>query len=338
MLMKSKKTRYALVFSAICIAFVVIFIQTRNEKKEIQTAERTWVEQVNLQHAWKYTRGNSEIIVGIIDSGIDISCNELVPSIFENMKEIPENGVDDDKNGFQDDYNGWNFYDNEEKVFSSVKYDYHGTTIASIISGYSDENLLGVAPLVKILPLKCFRGNSGNSQDVVKAIQYGYSLGVRIFNCSWTSSEYNQEMYDAIKRYSDCLFVCASGNDSEDMDKKDVYPASYELENVVCVGGVNVDGELYEYAGHGKKVDIYAPAENICVAFPNGKYDYVEGTSFATAFVSGTLALMQSINKCEDILELKRILIESSNTNLYGYPVLDIGVSVENIDKKGKES
>lgn len=285
-------------------------------KKENKEDNFWWISDkttgINISQVWEKTHGSDEILIGIIDSGIDISCDGISSAVYTNQKEIPNNGIDDDNNGYIDDINGWNFYDDSNEVYTAYTSDYHGTMIAGVLA----DKTYGVAPQITYLPLKCFRGTEGSIEDVTNAIQYGYNLGVRLFNCSWDTEQYNEELFNTIQKYSDAIFVCSGGKNSEDLDVMPVYPACYDLPNVICVGGIDKSGALYEYSGYGEKIDTYAPSAEIYCLMPENTYCYSEGTSLATAFVTGAIALAQSVQSsisCEDI---KKILDNSYNDKL----------------------
>lgn len=271
---------------------------------------------INAIEAWGITLGNEAVVVGVLDTGIDISNPKISDSIFINEDEIEGNGIDDDGNGFIDDVNGWNFYTDNNILYDSYLSDYHGTFIASLIAGAHDsDEVWGIAPKVKILPLKFMYGSSGDIDDAIEAIDYAYSMGVRIINCSWDTTEYSSELYEKIKEYSDILFVCSSGNTRINIDNTPVYPASFDLENVICVGAVNNEGELYKFSGYGTEKLVLAPGEAILGMLPEGDYLYSDGTSFATAYVTGIASLMKSIYLDITVEEVAEIL-SSNNENI----------------------
>lgn len=292
--------------------------------KKVQTEDTQWwvmdeKTSINISDVWKITYGDEDIIIGIIDSGIDISNGGIKNSVYINTNEIPNNGIDDDGNGYVDDINGWNFYDNSNEIYSAFTSDYHGTMIAGILT---DENY-GVAQNIKYLPLKCFRGTEGSIDDVVQSIEYAYDLGVRIFNCSWDTNQYSDKLFDVIKSYPDAIFICSGGKNYDNLDTTSVYPACYDLPNIICVGGIDASGDIYEFSGYGKEIDIYAPGADIYSLMPENTYNYSEGTSLSVAFVSGAIALAQSIDSsisCEDI----KACFEDSYNNSINLQELDV--------------
>lgn len=327
-----KKYLFVIIPAIIILTVISISIMRVNSKKQMSENQQWWIENegqaingisgncgidINIVNTWEETKGDNTIVVGIIDSGIDISCNELKDCIYINNNEIPDNGIDDDDNGYIDDINGWNFYDSSNEVYTSFTSDYHGTMIAGIIAGkHTSNGKFGVASDVKVLPLKCFKGSEGGIEDIVSAIHYGYNLGVRIFNCSWDTSNYYEDLKQVMEEYSDAVFICAGGKEAQELDDTPVYPACYDLNNVICVGGINSMGEIYEYSGYGKDVDIYAPGESIYCVMPENTYTYSEGTSLSVAFISGAVALLKSREPEVTVIQVKERLSNCYNESI----------------------
>ena len=292
------------IIAVVCIISLFI-IGCSNKTKDDKI---WWIDNdfTKITEVWEYTKGQEDILVGVIDSGIDIHSDEIHDAIYTNLDEIPDNNIDDDGNGFVDDVNGWNFYDDDNQVYKNFAYDYHGTMIAGIIASHR----YGIADKIKILPLRCFRGLEGDAQDIVKAIEYGYKQGVRIFNCSWDMSEYNHVLEGCMKKYKDAIFVCSAGKDSQNLDSKSGYPSSYGLPNIISVGGYDIDKTIYQYSGYGSQVDVFAPATHIYCVLPEDKYEFSEGTSFSVAITTGVIALAFSM---DDDIEGSKIKERFSN-------------------------
>ncbi|SEW43150.1 S8 family serine peptidase [[Clostridium] fimetarium] len=290
---------------------ILIIIGVYIYKKPKISNDQWWISAINSDSIWRITEGDESVLIGIIDSGIKIDSEYLDDSIYVNKGEVPNNNIDDDNNGYIDDCNGWNFYDGDNEVYKTYSADYHGTMISGIISSNHINNFTyGIAPNVTIVPLKCFQGNSGDVDDVADAIKYGYSLGVRIFNCSWSTSTYSEVLYDTISHFDDAVFICAYSN--LDGSKSNIYPATFDLENVISVGGFNKDGSIYDDQSENSYIDIYAPASEIECLLPSDVFLSSEGTSLATAFVTGGVALYYSMNYDVDIEALKRHITDAS--------------------------
>jgi len=251
-------------------------------------------EDIGVEEAWELTKGSPAVLVGVLDTGIDINHNDLNANIYVNKNEIPGNGIDDDANGFVDDINGWDFFNGDGTLYDNGLEDQHGTHLAGIIAGVEDgKNITGVASNVKILPLKFMKGSFGYTSDAIAAIQYAEKMGVSIINCSFGSTENNIALKDAMAS-SGILFVTAAGNKSLNLDETPVYPASYPFENIVTVGSMDSNGLVSDYSNYGNAIDVVAPGSNVLSTVPGDRYDYFSGTSQSAAYVTGVAALLKS--------------------------------------------
>lgn len=250
---------------------------------------------INVMKAWQITKGSADVVVGVLDTGIDINHKDLKKNIFVNKREIPNNGIDDDKNGYVDDVTGWDFANDDNTVFDDGNLDAHGTHVTGVIAADNDKiGIIGVAPNVKVLPLK-FIENEGLVSDVIEALVYGKKMGVKIFNCSWAMEDYNKALEMAMKN-ADAVFVCAAGNYSSNVALSPVYPAAFNMPNLITVAAIDNTGKLSTISNFGKKIDLVAPGVAILSSLPNDQYFSAEGTSMATPFVTGVVALMKSKN------------------------------------------
>lgn len=267
---------------------------------------------MNFLEVSNITNRNKNILIGILDTGIDISHEDLEKSIFINHREIPGNGIDDDKNGYIDDVFGWDFHNNINKVYRSLPLDIHGTHIAGIIGAQSNKiGIRGLAPKTKLVPLRFIEGSKGSTSDAIEAIEYAKSLGVKIINCSWGGKEYNKALYDVMKN-SDMLFVCASGNEGKDTSLEPSYPASFDLPNVISVAAIDNKGGLFELSNYGSNIHIAAPGVNIPSTIPENGYYMLSGTSMAAPHVSAIAALILTIDNKFPIKNIKSVILNNS--------------------------
>ncbi|NJD04665.1 MAG: hypothetical protein FIA99_19170 [Ruminiclostridium sp.] len=245
---------------------------------------------VNQLPAWEITKGSPNVIVGVLDTGIDISHKELSANIYVNTGEIPDNGKDDDGNGYIDDITGWDFVNNDNSV-NDTPAENHATHIAGIIAAKEDgEGISGIAPEIRILPLKFINGNIGNTSDAIEAIEYAQSMGVKIINCSWGGYDYNTALRDVMAG-SDILFISSAGNDGTSAS---VYPAGFNLPNIISVAAVDNTGSIAAFSNYGWGVDIAAPGVDVLSTAPQNQYGYQSGTSVAAPFVTGVAALIKA--------------------------------------------
>lgn len=234
-------------------------------------------------------------------------------SVFINSNEIPDNNLDDDSNGYIDDINGWNFYDSNNQTYSDVLSDYHGTVIAGIIaSSHQYNNYKGIAPDVRILPVKCFAGSKGEISDTVKGIEYAINIGAAIINLSWDTKVLNDELYDIIKKNEDVPFICSAGKSMKNLDDLKTYPASFNLDNVISVAAIDSEGQLFFLSNYGTSVDLAAPGVDIYSILPENEYMFTEGTSMAVAHVTGIAALLKSYNANLTPAKIKQIMKQGS--------------------------
>ncbi len=273
---------------------------------------------INLEEAWNtYSDSGKEVIVAMVDTGIDYTHEELSGSIWINDGEIANNGIDDDGNGFIDDVYGWNFYNHSNQVYTGSEDD-HGTHGAGTIiaSASNGEGIAGIVQSghVKVMGVKALGGQEGNGStaSVIQAIQYAEANGASICNLSLGTYEEDTALYQTIAN-SNMLFVVAAGNDGQNTDQKASYPASYDLENLISVGNLNYDGTLHYSSNYGENtVDIAAPGSYILSTTSNHGYSYMTGTSMSAPFVSGAAALVYSHYGDITLADVKEILLASA--------------------------
>ena len=269
------------------------------------------------EEAWNagYT-GSSNIVVGIIDEGIDINHPDLASNIWVNPYEVAGNGVDDDNNGYIDDMNGWDFFYDDNTVYNAGE-DSHGTHVAGTIGGVGG-NGVGVAGVnwdVSMISAKFLGPGGGYTSDAVRAVDYLTDLktrhGINIVasNNSWGGGGYSQALHDAILRHAkaDILFVAAAGNSTSNNDATISYPSNYSTlsgtvnesaasyEGVIAVASITSAGAISSFSSYGATtVDIGAPGSSIISTVPNNSYATYSGTSMATPHVTGAIALYAS--------------------------------------------
>lgn len=267
----------------------------------------------NVKKAWSITTGSDKVLVGVLDSGIDINNVDLQGNIYVNKREIAGNGRDDDRNGYIDDVNGWDFLNDDNSVYDSETEDSHGTYVASILGAPLDDvGMVGICPNVKIVPLKFMSSvDGGDTSDAIRAIEYAKKIGVKIINCSWSGSTYNPALKEVMRR-SGILFVCASGNEGVNMDEIPMYPACFDLENVISVGAIDNRGDVPYYSNYSKRnVDVLAPGDAVLGQFPGNMYYATSGTSAAAPFVAGEAALICSINPRMSSVDIKKCIMKN---------------------------
>ncbi|WP_162052167.1 S8 family serine peptidase [Gloeothece verrucosa] len=253
-----------------------------------------------------YNLANGEgVVVGVIDTGVDYTHPDLVNNMWTNPGEVPNNGIDDDGNGYIDDYYGYDFVNEDSDPLDE---NYHGTHVAGIIAaeGNNLQGVIGVAPKTKIMALKFLNGQeTGNIFDAIQAIEYAtmmklnYGVNVQILNNSWSGGQYSQALHDAIAAANAAgqLFTASAGNGHNNNDLLPVYPASYDLENIISVAATDDQDQLADFSNYGATtVDLAAPGVQIYSTWPGNNYASSSGTSMSTAYVSGVASLIYSLN------------------------------------------
>ncbi len=293
-----------------------------------------------IQQGWahlndhdRHPGGSSDVIVAVIDTGVDYNHLDLRNNIWVNSAEIPNNGIDDDGNGYVDDINGWNCVGNNNNPMDDNG---HGTHVAGIIAAENNKiGGVGVAYNCKIMVLKA--GNSSgyfNNSDIAEAIQYAYMNGASVINMSFGGSNISVAVEDALENaYNACVLVAAAGNDGlcnnlscQSCDLKGVsYPAA--LPYVIGVMSVNSNGSAvssfsnYDHKPYDSvEYEVYAVGETIPSTWPGNKYATLQGTSMAAPSVSGIAALLRSYYSDRDAYSTKFIQSQIVNTGtLYPY-------------------
>jgi alpha-tubulin suppressor-like RCC1 family protein/subtilisin family serine protease len=293
---------------------------------------------IDAEPAWNTTTGSPQVVVGVVDEGIDIGHPDLQANVWTNPAETPGNGVDDDGSGLADDVHGWDFFHNDASVydghgaFPSDETDAHGTHVAGIIgaAGNNGQGVAGVNWNVKILPLKIL-GREGEapapSSVLVTVRAYGYAktlrdlynssggakgANLRVLNNSFGGYGESQAERDAIRALgeSGVLFVASSGNDGRSNDRTPVFPAGYNEPNLITVGASTRFDNPAVFSNYSPRaVHMAAPGEDIYSTTPGGTYAYADGTSMAAPHVSGAAALVCAADPNVSLARLRAALL-----------------------------
>jgi subtilisin family serine protease/subtilisin-like proprotein convertase family protein len=272
---------------------------------------------IDAPEAWDIQKGNPNLVIGVIDSGVDYSHPDLAGNIWTNPGEIANDGIDNDGNGYVDDIRGWDFAYNDN---DPGDVDGHGTHVAGTIAGKGNNGVgvTGVAWNAKIMPLKFLDDTgSGWTSDAILAINYATAKGVKLTNNSWGGGGFNQALYDAINAagQAGALFIAAAGNNSANADINPMYPAAYNLDNIVSVASTTRTDALSSFSNYGlNSVDLGAPGSDIYSLAPGGGYATLSGTSMASPHVAGAAALLWSQNPTWTAQQVKNTLMNTGDS------------------------
>lgn len=267
-------------------------------------------------------RDKREVIIAVVDTGIDYTHKALKKVMWKNPYEIQDDMIDNDKNGYKDDIYGWNFYSDNNNVMEGEEENDHGTHIAGIIAAQKNsEDVIGVASNIdiKIMSIKVLgtKDGIGTTYSVAKGILYAQQMGAEICNLSFGTT-YNDRFLQETIKDSPMLFVVAAGNGDGnkkgiDIDKTMLYPASYSFDNIITVANCQMDGTLHISSNYGKvQVDIAAPGLLIYSTITGDHYDYMSGTSMSAPMVSGIAAMAFAYYKNVNAKQVRTIILESA--------------------------
>lgn len=259
---------------------------------------------ISAPAAWETTTG-SNLVVAVIDTGVDYTHPDLAANVWVNAGEVAGNGVDDDHNGYVDDVHGYDFVNRDGNPLDDHN---HGTHVAGTI-GAVGNNGIGVAGVnwnIKIMALKFLdAGGGGNLSDAIAAINYAVANGATISNNSWGfNGGFSQPLYDAIRSAQSAghLFVAAAGNGNafgigQDNDQTAFYPASFDLNNIIAVAATDPNDNRAIFSNYGAtSVDLAAPGVDILSTTRNNTYSTFSGTSMAAPHVTGVAALVRGLH------------------------------------------
>jgi len=306
--------------------------------------QQWYLKKIRVSQAWDMTFGGSEdIIIAVLDTGVDINHPDLKNNIWINKKEIPNDKIDNDNDGYIDDYYGWDFISNSPDVNPKFEGNYneaaihHGTLVAGLIAASGDNNkgVIGVAYRAKIMPLRVLNSEgNGTLEAVIKAVNFAVEHKADILNLSFVGPNRSELLAEVLKNAwnNNILIVAAAGNEAEgrteNLDVAPEYPICLDensSENyIIGVAATDERDKKADFSNFGRRcIDISAPGRRIfgTMVYKKGLEGYNEyyggfwsGTSLAAPLVSGAAALLKSTNPLITNKKIRdTLLYESDN-------------------------
>ena len=272
---------------------------------------------INAIKAWLKTKGSQEVVVAVLDSGVDYTHPDLITNMWTRPDNIPQYA--DDELGTFNDLLG---FDADANAGDPMDDNGHGTHCAGIIGaeGNNNEGIAGINWNVQIMPLKFMgRGGFGTTANAIEAINYAIDrkqkgVNVRVISASWGSTSKSKALEDAIRAAGEhgILFVAAAGNASTNNDSRPHWPSNYNLPNVISVAATDKTDVLASFSNFGiKTVHIAAPGRDILSTWLGGDYREASGTSMATPYVAGVAALILASEPDLTVEQLRTRLLKS---------------------------
>lgn len=291
--------------------------------------------KIGAPTAWLNQTGSSNVVVAVIDSGVNYLHEDLRDNLWRNPGEVPGNGIDDDGNGKIDDVFGIDTA-NDSHGNDSDPFDqglngyYHGSLVAGIIGAVAN-NRLGVAGVnwsVRVMTIRAIRSsNLITVGDELEALEYvlmmkGRGVNIRAVNMSYGGMPYSTAERDGLAALQNAgiLLCVAAGNSGSDNDRTPTYPASHPLPGIIAVAASDQMDRLAAFPSGGTSqygrtnVDLAAPGLDIVSTFGPGTNDYRPdfwGTSAAAPHLTGAVALLAAANPEATAQQIKSALLES---------------------------
>ena len=254
--------------------------------------QQSFLTKINAYNAWDTETGDTNVVIGIVDSGTDIDHPDLVANLKRNYAD-PVNGIDDDNDGYIDNFQGWDVSENDNNP--NVDASNHGSHVSGCAAA-STNNAIGVASPgfnCKFLPVKCANATSTNAiNNGYEGITYAADHGCQIINCSWGGGFFSQLGQDVINYATinkNALVLASAGNDNVDAAS---YPAAFQYVTSVAAT-LNSDTKA-TFSNYNYSVDVSAPGNNIYSTVSNNTYMTMSGTSMSSPIAAGAAGIIKS--------------------------------------------
>ncbi|MDQ3537032.1 MAG: S8 family serine peptidase, partial [Bacteroidota bacterium] len=272
-------------------------IRPLHEPNDPQANQKTGFQDhlkiIKAYDAWAITKGDTNIVIGVLDTGYNPDHEDLKMNIKNNHKD-PLNNFDDDDDGYKDNFAGWDFANGDNKPYSDKNG--HGTEVLGVCAA-SSNNSLGIAGTgynSKYMPIKIYKSEDDSFAFGYEAIVYAADKGCKVINLSWGDyrggfSNFVQDIINYAALEKDVVIVAAAGNTSNLLN---FYPASYN--NVLSVGATDANDNKTTWGTFSYHIDLMAPGQAVYTTKNDGSYGFSQGSSFSAPIVSGAAALVRS--------------------------------------------
>jgi len=324
---------YGLVDAATAIAQAVAQGSTQSARKSSKRRSpqvgSAWAnDPLNITAAWSDGYLGQDVVVAVLDTGVDYRHSQLRRAIWRNAGEIPGNGIDDDRNGYVDDVRGWDFAGDDADPMDEIG---HGTQVAGVLAARRKRgSIAGIAPKAKIMPVKVLGDNGEGSQDsIVAGIRYAIKNGAQVINMS-LGAEPGYTLSPAfirtlrLARRKGVAVIVAAGNERQELGATQpgepaYYAASHNMG--IAVGAVNRSNQIEDFsnpAGNRRLDFVVAPGSDIRSILPASRTQsqWWDGTSMAAPHVAGIVALMLDANPELSSRQITKILLRTARRDL----------------------
>lgn len=316
--LRAAKQCSALAWAEPLYAHQLLSIPNDPQANPASGGQSNYLSLIRAYDAWNITAGDTSVKIGVIDTGLNTSHEDLTGTIAYNEAD-PINGVDDDQNGYVDDYFGWNFFNDNNNLGIAQGSNGHGQTVASIIAAQANNGrgLAGIAHGTRFVPVVMFGPNNA-SGDGYAAIVYAADRGCKVINLSWGRSTNNPSEYErTIIRYAavnkNSTLVAAAGNTPAELD---FLPASYPM--VLSVAYTDYSSNLDPNATWSTFVDLSAPGQNVMSINAFGAYAATaSGSSFSAPMVAAAIGMVKTLYPQLTALQAAEVVRVNTDDNRF---------------------
>jgi subtilisin family serine protease len=303
---------------------------------DLQLLPENPLNTIGAVKLWEKTTGiskdGSRVVVGVVGTGIDYNIPDLRDALWTNTGELgdtkSQNALDDDGNGFADDYMGYDFSSGD-----ALPFDWHGhdTVTSTIIASTARTNtgLVGVAPNAALMIAR-YIGSDGRAKgfDAVAALEYVIKNGASVVYFNWPQGGFKPAETNLIlatfkeAQAKNVLIVMPAGN-GRNQDVPALVTGASQIENVIVVSGLDMNGKLSRTTNYGKGIaDLAAPSEGSVGYLPGGKTtSQIKTSSIAAAYVTGAAALISTLPQYGSAQKIKAALMSGASIDKSREPI-----------------